>query len=95
LFGPIRSNWPGGPLRSREHLLALAPGTTIKTGLAVTAKVDEIMDAEMKVLKIHHHDIYLEWFYTLSLGSTQHGTEGKTYWAMSWRCGDERRTIPK
>jgi hypothetical protein len=47
-------------------------------GLAVTAKVDEIRDAEMKALKIYPHDIYLDWLYTLSLGSTQQGPERKT-----------------
>jgi hypothetical protein len=74
LFGPISINWAGEPLRSLERLLALMRGTTTKTGLAVTAEVDEavyqtrvrVSDAEMKALKIRHHDKCPQWNYTLS-----------------------------
>jgi hypothetical protein len=45
---------------------------TTKSGLALTARVDErkyatrVRDAEMKALKIHHHDINPQWNFPLS-----------------------------
>lgn len=74
LFGPISTNWAGEPLRSVERLLAFVRGTATKTGLAVTAAVDEavypkgvrVSDAEMKGLKVRYHDTCPQWNYTLS-----------------------------
>jgi hypothetical protein len=74
LFGPISVNWAGEPLRSVERLLALVRGTTTTGGLAVTAAADErvyatrrrVSDAEMKELRIRHHDTCPRWNYTIS-----------------------------
>jgi hypothetical protein len=74
LFGPISSNWAGEPLRTVARLLAFVRGTTTRTGLAVTAAVDEavyrkgvrVSDAERKALKVRHHDTCPQWNYTLS-----------------------------
>ena len=74
LFGPISTNWAGEPLRSVERLLAFVRGTTTRTGLTVTAGVDEarypkgvkVSAAEMKALKIRHHDTCPKWNYTFS-----------------------------
>ncbi len=41
LFGPISINWAGAPLRSLERLLGFVRGTTTRSGLVVTAAVDE------------------------------------------------------
>jgi len=57
-----------------ERLLAFVRGTTTKTGLAVTAGVDEavyrkgvrVSDAEMKALKVRYHNPCPQWNYTLS-----------------------------
>jgi len=74
LFGPISINWAGEPLRSVERLLAFVRGTTTRTGLAVTAEVDaavyprgvKVSAAEMKDLKVRHHDTCPQWNYTFS-----------------------------
>jgi Rhodopirellula transposase DDE domain len=74
LFGPISINWAGTPLRSLERLLGFVQGTTTRSGLRVTAAVDErtyatrvkVSDAEMKELKVRHHDICPQWNYTIS-----------------------------
>jgi hypothetical protein len=74
LFGPISTNWAGEPLRSVERLLAFVRGTTTRTGLAVTAEVDEavypkgvrVSTAAMKELQVHHHDTCPKWNYTFS-----------------------------
>jgi hypothetical protein len=74
LFGPISINWRGEPLRSLERLLAFVRGTTTRSGLVVTAGVDErtyatrirVSNAEMEELKIRHHNICPKWNYTIS-----------------------------
>jgi hypothetical protein len=74
LFGPISTNWAGEPLRTVERLLAFVRGTTTRTGLAVTARVDEavyhkgvrVSAAEMRALEVRYHETCPQWNYTLS-----------------------------
>jgi hypothetical protein len=74
LFGPISTNWAGEPLRTVGRLLAFVRGTATKTGLAVTAALDEaaypkgvrVSTAAMQALEIRHHDTCPLWNYTLS-----------------------------
>jgi Rhodopirellula transposase DDE domain len=74
LFGPISINWSGEPLRSLERLLGFVRGTTTRSGLVVSAGVDEgtytrgvrVSTAEMQQLQIRHHDICPLWNYTIS-----------------------------
>jgi hypothetical protein len=74
LFGPISTNWAGEPLRTVARLLAFVRGTATRTGLAVTAALDEavyprgvrVSSAEMQALKVRHHDTCPQWNYTLS-----------------------------
>jgi hypothetical protein len=57
-----------------DRLLAFVRGTATRTGLAVTAAVDEavyrkgvrVSDAEMKDLQVRYHDTCPQWNYTLS-----------------------------
>jgi len=74
LFGPISTNGAGEPLRSVERLLAFVRGTATRTGLAVTAEVDEavypkgvkVSTADMRALRVRHHDTCPKWNYTFS-----------------------------
>lgn len=74
LFGPISTNWAGIPLRSWEVLLGLLRGTRTKTGLKVTATMNQRMyKAGMKVttkqmqdLSLERHCICPDWNYLIS-----------------------------
>jgi hypothetical protein len=74
LFGPISINWAGEPLRSLERLLAFVRGTTTRSGLVVTAAVDQrtyptrvrVSEEEMAKLEIRRHDTCPQWNYTIS-----------------------------
>jgi Rhodopirellula transposase. len=69
-------NWRGQPLTSHEVIVNLIAGTTTRTGLTVTAGLDDdiypkgikITDKEMKTLEQHQirrDQFHGEWNYTL------------------------------
>ena len=71
LFSQISMNWRGQPLTSHEVIVNLIAGTTTRTGLTVTAELDEtiypkgikITDREMRDLetqRITRHDFHGE-----------------------------------
>ena len=73
-------NWRGQPLTSHEVIVNLIAGTTTRTGLKVTAELDEtiypkgvkITDREMRDLetqRITRHDFHGEWNYTCDMRS--------------------------
>jgi Rhodopirellula transposase DDE domain len=77
LFAQISMNWRGQPLTSHEVIVNLIAGTTTRTGLTVTAGLDDtiypkgikITDREMRDLETQHltrHDFHGDWNYTLS-----------------------------
>jgi len=77
LFSQISMNWRGQPLTSHEVIVNLIAGTTTRTGLTVTAGLDEtiypkgikITDREMRDLETQHltrHDFHGEWNYRVS-----------------------------
>ncbi len=77
LFSQISMNWRGQPLTSHEVIVNLIAGTTTRTGLTVTAELDEtiypkgikITDREMKNLETQHltrHNFHGEWNYTIN-----------------------------
>ena len=77
LFSQISMNWRGQPLTSHEVIVNLIAGTTTRTGLKVTAELDDtiypkgikITDAQMRVLEKQHltrHDFHPEWNYSVS-----------------------------
>ena len=77
LFAQISMNWRGQPLTSHEVIVNLIAGTTTRTGLTVTAGLDDtiypkgikITDREMADLETQHltrHDFHGDWNYTLS-----------------------------
>lgn len=77
LFSQISMNWRGQPLTSHEVIVNLIAGTTTRTGLTVTAELDDtiypkgikITDREMADLETQHltrHDFHGEWNYTVS-----------------------------
>ena len=77
LFSQISMNWRGQPLTSHEVIVNLIAGTTTRTGLKVTAELDEtiypkgikITDREMRDLETQHltrHDFHGEWNYRVS-----------------------------
>ena len=77
LFSQISMNWRGQPLTSHEVIVNLIAGTTTRTGLTVTAALDDtiypqgikITDAQMRVLEQQHltrHDFHPEWNYKVS-----------------------------
>jgi hypothetical protein len=77
LFSQISMNWRGQPLTSHEVIVNLIAGTTTRTGLKVTAELDEtiypkgikITDQEMRDLETQHltrHDFHGEWNYRVS-----------------------------
>jgi Rhodopirellula transposase DDE domain len=73
LFSQISTNWAGKPLRSLDLMLGYIRGTTTKTGLTVTAVLDEttykkgrqVTAEEVRELRIRPHDTWPEWNYTL------------------------------
>ena len=73
LFSQISTNWAGKPLRTWDTLLSYVRGTTTRTGLSVTAVLQEgtyvtgqrVSDTEMATLNLEHADICPHWNYTL------------------------------
>ncbi len=77
LFSQISMNWRGQPLTSHEVIVNLIAGTTTRTGLKVTAELDDtiypkgikITDTQMRALEKQHltrHDFHPEWNYKVS-----------------------------
>lgn len=73
LFGPITRNWSGTPLRTLETMLGFLRGTSTRTGLRVTARLDKriyakgvkVPQSEMKQLNIHRTKTCSQWNYTI------------------------------
>jgi Rhodopirellula transposase DDE domain len=76
LFSQISMNWRGQPLTSHEVIVNLIAGTTTRTGLTVTAELDDaiyprglkITEREMRDLETQHltrHDFHGEWNYVV------------------------------
>jgi hypothetical protein len=73
LFSPISGNWSGIPLRTFATLLSWIRGTTTKTGLTVSAFLQEgisalgqkVSNAVMKSLNLHYHPVCPRWNYTI------------------------------
>ena len=73
LFGPIRINWAGIPLRSLEVMLGCIRDASHRSGLRVEAKrIDKVYATKIKVTKtefntlsIRHHDTCPKWNYTI------------------------------
>ena len=73
LFAPISGNWSGIPLRSFETVLSCIRGTTTRTGLRVSAFLQEgvyalgqkVSNAVMQSLNLHFHPVCPRWNYTL------------------------------
>src|SRR5262249_14203710 len=73
LFSQISMNWEGKPLRSLGVMLAYIRGTTTKTGLTVSAHLDEavykkaqqVSKAEMDRIGLVSHTTCPAWNYTL------------------------------
>ncbi len=81
LFSHISMNWRGRPLTSHEVIVNLIAGTTTRTGLNVTATLDQgqypkgikISDQDMLKLERHQlrrHEWHPEWNYTLKPSDT-------------------------
>lgn len=74
LFGPISRNWSGHPLRDLPTMLGFIRGTRTKTGLRVTARLDQrryqtkikVPDREVKQINIHRTRKCRQWNYTIS-----------------------------
>jgi hypothetical protein len=73
LFSFISINWRGKPLTSLAVILSLINGTTTKTGLSVSAKIDEnvyetgikISDEEFKKISLKKYKFHGEWNYII------------------------------
>jgi transposase len=73
LWSHVSMNWKGRPLTSHEVMVELIGATTTRTGLKVTAALDQsyyalgtkITDKEIKQLPIRRHDFHGEWNYTV------------------------------
>lgn len=73
LFSFISINWRGKPLVCYEVILELINHTTTKSGLTVSAVLDQhlyqtgikISDEEMERLNIHRDDFHPDWNYTI------------------------------
>lgn len=73
LFGPITRNWSGTPLRDLDTMLGFIRGTSTRTGLRVTARLDKrtyakglkVPQSEMKQLNIHRTKTCSQWNYTI------------------------------
>jgi transposase len=74
LFSQISTNWAGQPLRSLQVMLGYIRGTMTRTGLAVTAQLDEatyrkgtkVTADEVRLLHVRHHATCSAWNYTIS-----------------------------
>jgi hypothetical protein len=74
LFSQISTNWASQPLRSLRIMLAYIRGTTTRTGLVVTAQLDEnfyrkgsdVSAEDWKSLRVRHHETCSDWNYTVS-----------------------------
>lgn len=74
LFCQISRNWAGKPLRSLEIMLRYIRGTATRTGLGVTAQLDEgtyrkqqmLLTKDLSRIRVRHHDTCPDWNYTLS-----------------------------
>jgi hypothetical protein len=75
LFSQISVNWAGKPLRSLGIMLGYIRGTTTKTGLTVTARLDEttykksqkVSREQIDGLRLTRHGVCPDWNYTLRL----------------------------
>jgi hypothetical protein len=73
LFGPISTNWAGQPLRTLDTMLGFIRGTRSRTGLRVTARLNNksyaakirVTDDEMAQINIHSHPTCPQWNYTI------------------------------
>jgi hypothetical protein len=73
LFSHISINWRGKPFRTIDVILKLIGSTRTRTGLTVTASLDQniyvlkrkVSDKEMQELNINCHLFHGEWNYTL------------------------------
>ena len=73
LFGPISRNWSGTPLRDLPTMLGDIRGTTTRTGLRVTARLDKrtyekkirVPNHEMKQLNIQKTKSRPQWNYSI------------------------------
>ena len=74
LFSQISTNWAGQPLRSLDVMLAYIRGTTTRTGLVVTARLDEatyrkaqkVSQDDVRQLRVRQHETCSDWNYTIS-----------------------------
>jgi hypothetical protein len=74
LFSQISQNWQGVPLQTYDTALNYISTTRTKTGLTVTATLNEkiydkgeqVTDEEMRLLKIRRHRTLPEWNYTIT-----------------------------
>jgi hypothetical protein len=73
MFSQISMNWAGKPLRSLDLMLGYIRGTVTRSGLVVTAKLDEgtyrrgqkVTPEDMNCLRVRQHETFPEWNYTL------------------------------
>jgi len=73
MFSFISTNWQGKPLETYETVINLIGGTTTKTGLKVTARLDtkdyekgiEVSDEEIGQLRLRPHSRNPQWNYTI------------------------------
>jgi len=73
LFSYISINWRGKPLKSLAVIIGLINGTTTKSGLKVTAKLDEreyqtgikITDEEFEKINLKRYKFHGEWNYII------------------------------
>jgi hypothetical protein len=83
LFSQISKNWEGKPLRTLGIMLGYIRGTTTKTGLSVTAHLDEgiykkgqkVTREDMGKLKLTPHSICPDWNYTINPFEKNHQTD--------------------
>jgi hypothetical protein len=74
LFSYISVNWAGKPLRSLRVMLGYIRGTTTRTGLKVTAVLDDATyrkgqkasREQVEALGLRRHEVCPQWNYTLS-----------------------------
>ena len=77
LFSHITMNWRGRPLESHEVVVILIAGTTTRTGLRVSAELDQddyekgikVTDKEFEGIPIRRHAFHGEWNYTIQASS--------------------------
>jgi hypothetical protein len=78
LFSQISINWSGVPLRTLAVMLGYILGTTTKTGLTVSAHLDEdtyqraqmVGKDEVEGLRLRQHEVCPKWNYTVGPSST-------------------------